>query len=83
MIKGGFGGGNTVTGLHFETRTDLRQLFEEIEGYELRDTGIDRCGYQILFNGELLAYCFKKKSYIGFYLKNHIILTGETIFLNN
>ena len=69
MIKGGFGGGNTVTGLHFETRTDLRQLFEEIEGYELRDTGIDRCGYQILFNGELLAYCFKKKELYRFLSK--------------
>ena len=69
MIKGGVGGGNTITGLHFETRTDLRQLFERIECYELKDTGKDRCGYQVWFNGKLLAYCFKKKELYRFLSK--------------
>ena len=35
MIKGGTGGSRTQTGLHFEQRTDIRQLFAQIDGYEL------------------------------------------------
>lgn len=83
MIKGGTGGGNTITGLHFEIRTDLRQLFEQIDGYELRDTGSERCGYQILFHGELLAYCFKKQELYRFYPNHLITLIGAITFLSD
>lgn len=38
MIIGGIGGARTQTGLRFEERTDLRTLFEEIPGYDLRKT---------------------------------------------
>ena len=38
MIIGGIGNAKTQTRLRFEERTDLRQLFEEIPGYDLRKT---------------------------------------------
>lgn len=66
MIKGGKGGGNTLTGLRFESRADLRQIFEKIDGYQLVDTGKKRCGYEVRFKGELLAYCFKKQEFYRF-----------------
>ena len=46
MIIGGIGGAKTQTGLRFEERTDLRQLFEEIPGYDLRKTD-DNAGYEV------------------------------------
>lgn len=36
MKEGGTGGANTKTGLQFEERTDLRQIFESIPGYQLK-----------------------------------------------
>ena len=36
MIKGGKGGANTQTGLHFEAKADIRQIFEAIPGYNLK-----------------------------------------------
>ncbi len=65
MIKGGTGGGNTTTGLHFEQRTDIRQIFESIEGYSLIESN-NRTGYEIWFNGEKLAHCFKKRELYRF-----------------
>lgn len=59
MIKGGKGGANTLSGLHFEARTDIKTIFENIPGYELKST-TDRSGYEIWFNQELIAHCFKK-----------------------
>ncbi len=65
MIIGGIGGARTQTGLRFEERTDLRKLFEEIPGYDLRKT-YDNAGYEVWFNGELKAYCFKKYEFYRF-----------------
>ena len=65
MIKGGTGGGNTTTGLHFEQRTDIRQIFENIEGYSLIESN-NRTDYEIWFNGEKLAHCFKKRELYRF-----------------
>ena len=65
MIISGIGGAKTQTGLRFEERTDLRQLFEEIPGYDLRKTD-DNVGYEVWFNGELKAYCFKKYEFYRF-----------------
>ena len=48
MIKGGKGGGNTTTGLHFEQRTDIKQLFEQIDGYEIKNS-TNKTGYEIWF----------------------------------
>ncbi len=36
MKAGGVGGGNTVSGIHFETRCDLITCLEQIPGYEVR-----------------------------------------------
>lgn len=65
MIKGGTGGGNTTTGLRFEQRTDIRQIFENIEGYSIIES-TNRTGYEIWFNHEKLAYCFKKRELYRF-----------------
>ena len=65
MIKGGTGGGNTTTGLRFEQRTDIRQVFENIEGYSIIES-TNRTGYEIWFNHEKLAYCFKKRELYRF-----------------
>lgn len=46
MIVGGVGGANTKTGLDFEVKTDIKQLFEQIAGYELRPSA-NRTGYEI------------------------------------
>ena len=43
MKEGGTGGANTKTGLQFEERTDLRQIFESIPGYQLKPAA-DRAG---------------------------------------
>lgn len=65
MITGGIGGANTKTGLAFESRTDLRQLFEKIDGYELK-LSENNTGYEVWFNNEKLAYCFKKQEFYRF-----------------
>lgn len=65
MIKGGTGGGNTTTGLRFEQRTDIRQIFENIEGYSIIES-TNRTGYEIWLNHEKLAYCFKKRELYRF-----------------
>ena len=65
MIKGGTGGGNTTTGLRFEQRTDIRQIFENIESYSIIES-TNRTGYEIWFNHEKLAYCFKKRELYRF-----------------
>lgn len=65
MIKGGTGGSRTQTGLHFEQRTDIRQLFAQIDGYEL-ELSENQTGYKIWFCGKLLAYCFKKRELYRF-----------------
>ena len=65
MIKDGIGGANTRSGLQFEAKTDLRQLFTAIPGYELRETA-DKAGYEVWFAGKLLAHCFKKHEFYRF-----------------
>ena len=52
MIKGGKGGANTQTGLHFEAKTDIRQIFEAIPGYNLKPTS-DNAGYEVWFHEKL------------------------------
>lgn len=53
MIKGGKGGARTQSGLTFETRADLRVVFEKINGYKVE-------GNDLLFNGKKVAQLFKK-----------------------
>lgn len=57
MIKGGIGGGNTITGLLFEKDSDLLVLLERTAGYEVRDAKI---GKSIFYNNEHVASCYRK-----------------------
>jgi len=59
MIRGGFGGGRTVTGLRFEERVDVSTLFKKLKGYSVQ-------GEKVLFNGAPVAELYKKH---GFYKK--------------
>ena len=57
MIKNGKGGGNTITGLIFEGKTDLATFLNDQEGYEVSNEFV-------FYNGEEIARIFKKH---GFY----------------
>lgn len=65
MKVGGIGGGNTVSGLHFETRCNFVTLLETLPGYEVR-TQVGRAGLGVFFNGELVARTFKKNAFYRF-----------------
>ena len=68
MKEGGTGGANTKSGLQFEERTDLRQIFESIPGYQLKPTA-DSAGYEVWFDDKLLAHCFKKREFYRFLVR--------------
>lgn len=53
MIKGGTGGGNTQVGLKFESRVDIRKVFENIPNYEVKED-------IIYFNNKKVAQLFQK-----------------------
>jgi len=57
MKKGGFGGGNTLTGLVFEGRSDFVTLLDSVPGYTVETADI---GYNVLFKGEKVASTYKK-----------------------
>lgn len=65
MIKGGIGGANTGTGLGFEERVDLINLFNSIEGYSVINTD-NRSGARIYYNDHEVARCFKKHEFYRF-----------------
>ena len=53
MIKGGKGGGSTVTGLNFEKGQDILSLLKKISGYSVSDD-------IIYFEGKEVARSYKK-----------------------
>lgn len=53
MKKGGIGGANTKTGLHFEDKIDFLTLIRKQRGYNVE-------GNSIFYNGERVAMSFKK-----------------------
>ncbi|HOZ35491.1 MAG TPA: hypothetical protein PLK55_00710 [archaeon] len=53
MIKSGVGGGKTITGLRFEERISLKQLFTQIKGYDIKND-------DIFFNGKKIATFYQK-----------------------
>ena len=63
MRKGGFGGGNTKTGLVFEGKADFLTLLGFIEGYQVRQAEI---GFDVLFDGEVVAHTYKKNGLYKF-----------------
>jgi hypothetical protein len=65
MKEGGFGGGNTITGLNFEREADLSVLLAAKPGYEIK-TLSGKIGKGVFFKGELLARCFRKNDFYKF-----------------
>ena len=59
MIKNGFGGSNTKTGLVFEGKTDLATFLGQQKGYSVN-------AEKVFFNGELVARIFKKYAFYDF-----------------
>lgn len=53
MIKGGKGGGNTLTGLNFEKERDILALLSKTKGYSVKNS-------VIFFEGKEVARSFKK-----------------------
>lgn len=57
MIKGGIGGGNTLTGLNFEKTRNILKLFESMINYSVVK---DEIGWQILYKNKYVAHSYKK-----------------------
>lgn len=53
MIKGGVGGGNTITGLIYEGKVDLSTYLSQQNDYDVK-------GSEVFYKGEVVAYVFKK-----------------------
>ena len=64
MIRGGTGGGNTITGLNFEKETDIRHIFSSMPGYKLKQGTI---GWKILYNGKEVAQSYRKNDLYRFF----------------
>ena len=71
MVKGGFGGGNTITGLIYEGVVDLPTFLNQQQGYSVQ-------GHEVYYNGDLVAHVFKKHSFykyiesLGVNWQNHL-----------
>jgi hypothetical protein len=65
MIKNGFGGANTKSGLMFEERIDLVKLLKDIEGYEVVET-TNKAGQKVLYKGKEVARSFQKHEFYRF-----------------
>lgn len=55
MIKGGIGGGSTITGLNFERSSDINVLLKRTPGYSVAGTSIN-------YKGNEVARSYKKNS---------------------
>jgi len=71
MVKGGIGGGNTKTGLHFEGRVDIITFLEKVTGYTCimneNQKGKSKW-YDIYYLDEYVASSFQKHAlylYLG------------------
>ena len=62
MKKGGFGGGNTKTGLIFEGKTDLATFLSKQPGYSMSNEE------EVYYGGELVARVFKKYKFYNVFL---------------
>ncbi|AFI06700.1 hypothetical protein [Helicobacter cetorum] len=64
MIKGGFGGANTQTGIRFEMHIDLVSFLQNMNGYNCVAKPLNKqkqtMGYDIYFLNKLVAQSFKK-----------------------
>ena len=64
MIKGGIGGANTLTGLKFEERIDLKIKFASLKGYSVK-------GNDLFYKGELVAQMYRKHEIYKKFLTVH------------
>ncbi len=65
MVRGGIGGGNTQTGIHFEGRVDIvTYLQNDVTGYSCNAKPLNQkqqtMGFEIYYNRVLVAESFKK-----------------------
>lgn len=65
MKEKGKGGGNTITGLHFERKTDILSLLRTKRGYKVK-------GSVVYYNDEEVAKSFKKHALYKFLKENGI-----------
>ena len=65
MIKGGVGGGNTITGLIYEGEVDLATYLSQQKNYEVN-------GPEVFYNGSIVAYVFKKHEFYRFLEENGV-----------
>jgi hypothetical protein len=72
MIKNGFGGAKTQTGLRFEKRIDISALFKKLKGYSVQKENI-------LFNGEKVAELYKKHGFYKKFLETKGIVWKEVL----
>jgi len=72
MITGGKGGAKTITGLDFEKRVDLREVFNNLKYYVVKEN-------DLLFKGHLVAKLFKKNELYSKFLKPYKIETTQKL----
>lgn len=66
MVKGGTGGGNTITGLIYEGKVDLPAYLAKQDGYTVKGT-------EVYYKDKLVAHVFKKHGFYKFLEENGII----------
>lgn len=84
MVTNGFGGANTLTGLHFEGKYDLQTFLSMQKDYTINE-------HEVFFKKKLIAHIYKKYSFYKDFLepnginwKNHIskrLLPDDSIFV--
>jgi len=72
MIKGGKGGGRTVTGLKFESRIDLKETIKPLNGYNI-------AGNEVFFEGQKVAELYQKHKLYKNLLEPHGINYSQFI----
>ncbi len=65
MKTGGYGGGNTITGLNFEAKVDLQKLLSVLPGYKI-NKNVNKAGVNVYFEGIPVARCFRKHDFYVF-----------------
>lgn len=86
MIFGGKGGSKTKSGLEFESRSDLKAIFEKIPNYKVQ-------GNDLFLTNKLVAHVYKKHEFYNKFLKglninwkgiiSKQLLPDESIFVIN
>lgn len=71
MKEGGRGGAETRTGLVFEKRVALKNLFEDLPGYTVSAAG-DRAGFDVQHDGDLVARLLAKHDFYRYLQENGI-----------